>query len=204
VGRALTFSAFTTAGCRATHLRPAPDIPRPLPSRQPPSVPATGSGRSPDRPGCWYPRKTRAGHQPVPARLVGLLRYGNSDHSFDKISHYATTASRGSSASATNRPDMGGSHRLPVAEPARADQLNGPSSRHDHRPCDRDAECPPVKNVGEPCAGKSHARFDVGGGGNRPVGYAVRPRRLPPTLPPPRDWSHDTWSPKLKRASTTV
>jgi hypothetical protein len=29
---------------------------------------------------------------------------------------------------------------------------------------DRDAECHPVKNGGEPCAGISHARFDVGGG----------------------------------------
>jgi hypothetical protein len=46
---------------------------------------------------------------------------------------------------------------------------------------------PPVKNVGEPCAGEPHARFDVGGG--RKPGQSARParpRRLPPTLPPPR------------------
>jgi hypothetical protein len=44
---------------------------------------------------------------------------------------------------------------------------------------------PPVKNVGEPCAGEPHARFDAAAGGNRPVGHAVRPKRLPPTLPEP-------------------
>jgi hypothetical protein len=31
-----------------------------------------------------------------------------------------------------------------------------------------------VKNVGEPCAGKSHARFDVGGG--RKPGQSAQPR----------------------------
>ena len=42
---------------------------------------------------------------------------------------------------------------------------------------------PPVKNVGEPCAGEPHARFEVAAGGNRnqsavPHGTG----RLPPTL----------------------
>ena len=43
---------------------------------------------------------------------------------------------------------------------------------------------PAVKNVGEPCAGESHARFEVAVGGNRAsrTNIAVRPRRLLPTL----------------------
>jgi hypothetical protein len=43
---------------------------------------------------------------------------------------------------------------------------------------------PAAKNVGEPCAGESHARFEVAAGGNRAsrTSVAVRPRRLPPTL----------------------
>jgi hypothetical protein len=35
--------------------------------------------------------------------------------------------------------------------------------------------CQPVNDVGEPCAGEPHARFDAAAGGNLgPVGYAVR------------------------------
>ena len=34
-------------------------------------------------------RPCRAGDQPVPARLGGYFRYGNSAHAFDKISNYA-------------------------------------------------------------------------------------------------------------------
>ncbi len=42
---------------------------------------------------------------------------------------------------------------------------------------------PTVKNVGEPCAGEPHARFDAAAGGNQASRHnAARPRRLPPTL----------------------
>ena len=35
--------------------------------------------------------------------------------------------------------------------------------------------CQPVNDVGEPCAGEPHARFDAAAGGTPgPVGYAVR------------------------------
>src|SRR3954466_12908551 len=44
---------------------------------------------------------------------------------------------------------------------------------------------PPVKNVGEPCAGEPHARFDGGREETRPVGKPVRPRSLPSTRPEP-------------------
>jgi hypothetical protein len=44
---------------------------------------------------------------------------------------------------------------------------------------------PAVKNIGEPCAGEPHARLEGRREQTRPVGYAVRPRRLPPTLPLP-------------------
>jgi hypothetical protein len=49
---------------------------------------------------------------------------------------------------------------------------------------------PPVKNVGEPCAGEPHARFDVGGGRKpgqsakpRGPGASRRPYRHPPRQP---------------------
>ena len=48
---------------------------------------------------------------------------------------------------------------------------------------------PTVKNVGEPCAGEPHARFDGGREETRPVGYAARPRRLPSTRPLPTRYS---------------
>ena len=46
---------------------------------------------------------------------------------------------------------------------------------------------PTVKNVGEPCAGEPHARFDVAAGGNQAsrARTAARPRRLPSTRPLP-------------------
>jgi hypothetical protein len=44
---------------------------------------------------------------------------------------------------------------------------------------------PTVKNVGEPCAGEPHARFDGGREETRPVGKTARPRRLPSTRPLP-------------------
>jgi hypothetical protein len=43
---------------------------------------------------------------------------------------------------------------------------------------------PAVKNVGEPCAGEPHARFEVAAGGNQTsrASMAVQSRRLSPTL----------------------
>jgi hypothetical protein len=41
---------------------------------------------------------------------------------------------------------------------------------------------PPVKNVGEPCAGKSHARFDAAAGGN-PASRLSRAAKAPPADP---------------------
>jgi hypothetical protein len=43
---------------------------------------------------------------------------------------------------------------------------------------------PTAKNVGEPCAGEPHARFEVAAGGNRVLSrsWPCEPWRLPPTL----------------------
>jgi hypothetical protein len=50
-----------------------------------------------------------------------------------------------------------------------------------------------VNDVGEPCAGEPHARFDAAAGGNPgPVGSGrAAPGRLPPTLPSSRA-DHET------------
>ncbi|MBV9165449.1 MAG: hypothetical protein JO342_04785 [Solirubrobacterales bacterium] len=119
----------------------------------------------------------------------GYFRYGNSDHSFDKISHYATDRL---ARFVGKRHKRGWGYGMNVVAYQSHNRLglinlNGPSSRHDPTGRgDRDTECPPVKNAGEPCAGKAHAQFDVGGG--RKPGQSAknaRPRRLPPTLPRP-------------------
>ena len=46
---------------------------------------------------------------------------------------------------------------------------------------------PAVKNVGEPCAGEPHARFDVAAGGNQASRPAVR-RQAPPADPTATMW----------------
>src|SRR5216684_1080187 len=46
-----------------------------------------------------------------------------------------------------------------------------------------DGRMPAVKDVGEPCAGEPHARFEVAAGGNRcQSATAARCCRLPPSL----------------------
>ena len=51
--------------------------------------------------------------------------------------------------------------------------------------------CQPVNDVGEPCAGEPHARFDAAAGGNpQSVGYAARVGKPPadPTSRERRRW----------------
>ena len=95
----------------------------------------------------------------------GDFRYGNSAREFNKINHYAVDRL---ARFIGKRHKRGWGYGMKVVG---YQSHNGsgwslstePSSRHDPTGRgDRDAECPPVKNVGEPCAGKSHARFDVG------------------------------------------
>jgi hypothetical protein len=48
-----------------------------------------------------------------------------------------------------------------------------------------------VNDVGEPCAGEPHARFDAAAGGNPgPVGYAAR---SPDASRRPYDWAASRW-----------
>ena len=49
---------------------------------------------------------------------------------------------------------------------------------------------PTVKNVGEPCAGKSHARFEVAAGGNQAsrLRRAAQAPLADPTTPRHRGW----------------
>src|SRR5688500_17560403 len=61
-----------------------------------------------------------------------------------------------------------------------------PSSRHAHTgPGEGDSRMPAVKNVGEPCAGEPHARFEVAAGGNRASrAITCRAVQAPPVDPP--------------------
>src|SRR5712691_9202933 len=54
-----------------------------------------------------------------------------------------------------------------------------------YRATKADSRMPPVKNVGEPCAGEPHARFEVAAGGNRNQSAIVVWNWAPPADPTP-------------------
>ena len=187
--RGWTSSAFITAGCAATPRARGICASSPAgPHGRPCSTPAIGSVRSRTGAGCLCPSSEIV--QDVNRFLrgwSGYFRYGNSARLFDKITTTRGTASRGSSPSATNA--AGVRHEVVVYQsPDRLGliNLNGTIvAPRPNRPWRPGPECRPVKNVGEPCAGEPHARFDVAAGGNQASRQAARPRRLPPTLPRP-------------------
>jgi Group II intron, maturase-specific domain len=118
----------------------------------------------------------------------GDFRYRNSDHSFDKISHYATERPA-RFVGKRHRRGWGYTMKLVAYQsPSRLGliNLNGTHRRPaTNRPWRPGRECTPVKNVKEQCAGKSHGRFDVGDG-TKP-GQSARPRTPAPPADPPRD-----------------
>jgi hypothetical protein len=92
---------------------------------------------------------------------VGYFRYGNSTRVFDKIrSPGSARAVPGQTAQAWPRLGLepGG---LPITGPARTDLPPRDRRRPQAQPAlAGSSRTPPVKNVGEPCAGEPHARFD--------------------------------------------
>ena len=115
---------------------------------------------------------------PVLRGWGNYFRYGNSAAKFVRIDAYVNErlAILASAKHGLHRPQLGRPLQLRVGEPAR------------RLPPDRNSEpnacvCQPVNDVGEPCAGEPHARFDAAAGGNPgPVGQAVR-SRTPPADP---------------------
>ncbi len=110
----------------------------------------------------------------------GYFRYGNSAGMFDAISQYALERLAGFVAKRHKRSRQWGMRlgNLRVTGQFRADHLVW--DRH----CPQalpvlagTGRTPTVKNVGEPCAGEPHARFD--GEGWKP---SLRPPRQPLTL----------------------
>ena len=93
---------------------------------------------------------------------AGYFRYGNSAHAFDKIRNYALMRLAlfiGEAAQA--RPGLG----LHVASTDRpTSSAWSPSTESSSHPDPTgpggSSRTPPVKGVGEPCAGEPHARFD--------------------------------------------
>src|SRR6266496_4227196 len=57
-----------------------------------------------------------------------------------------------------------------------------------YRATKADSRMPPVKDVGEPCAGEPHARFEVAAGGNRNQSAIVVWNWAPPADPTPGFW----------------
>ncbi len=111
---------------------------------------------------------------------VGYFRYGNSARPFDKIRplrDHAARALRGQTAPSAHAATAGGSS--PTSRPNRMGLINLNGTRHrTHDPTGRGGKSrmPAVKDVGEPCAGEPHARFD----GGREETNASRPRRTAP------------------------
>src|SRR5215211_3163420 len=72
-------------------------------------------------------------------------------------------------------------YRAAKADPGRRFQGAVVSSRANNP--GGSSRTPAVKDVGEPCAGEPHARFEVAAGGNQTsrAHTAARTRRLPPT-----------------------
>ena len=187
--RASTSSASITAACAAAPAAPGTSPSSPAgPHVRRCSTPATASVRLTARERLLLPVEEVV--QDVNRFLrgwAGYFRYGNSARPFDKIDRYAVDAAR---ALRGQTPPDADELRLEVVayqSPNRMGliNLNGPSSRHDRTGRGGRSRMPAVKDVGEPCAGEPHARFD----GGREETSASRPtprgaRRLPPTRPP--------------------
>ena len=107
------------------------------------------------------------------------FRYGNSGRKFlaDRQLRPRTPREARQPQARTHGTQLGHPLQPRVAEPARRLPPNRNGETHD-------CVCQSVNDVGEPCAGEPHARFDAAAGGNPgPVGTAARsPKRLPPTL----------------------
>ena len=93
---------------------------------------------------------------------AGYFRYGNSAHTFDKIRSYALMRVALFMGKRHQRGRAWGfARRLPITQPARPDLPQRNRRRPQAQPgLAGSGRTPPVKDVGEPCAGEPHARFD--------------------------------------------
>ena len=98
---------------------------------------------------------------PVLRGWGNYFRYGNSAAEVrpDRRLRQRTPRDPGQRQARTPRPQLGHPLQLRVGQPARrlSPQRNGATNA---------CVCQPVNDVGEPCAGEPHARFDAAAGGN--------------------------------------
>jgi hypothetical protein len=100
---------------------------------------------------------------------AGYFRYGNSARTFDKITLHALNRLARFVAKRHKRSWRYGWKAVAYQSPNRLGliNLNGTIvAPRPNRPTRPGRRMPTAKNVGEPCAGKSHARFDAAAGGN--------------------------------------
>jgi RNA-directed DNA polymerase len=137
-------------------------------------------------------RAGRQGDQRLPARLRGVLSLRqllDQARPDQPLRGRTPRAVRGQAPQARARPRLATTRRL--AQPHGADRSQWNHRRPQTTGLAGQAECRPVKNVGEPCAGEPHARFDAAAGGNqhqsgqhgRAVPSASRRPYLDPTRP---------------------
>ena len=103
---------------------------------------------------------------------AGYFRYGNSARHFNLIEHHAHNrlgAVQWPNATIGRGATAGRSLHFQLAEPPGPDQprRNRRRAQTLTGPGEGDSRMPAVKNVGEPCAGEPHARFEVAAGGNQ-------------------------------------
>jgi len=148
-----------------------------------PSTPATGSASSRTGPGCWR-RPIRSCGKSTASCAAGPDTSGTATRPANSTRSAPSPwpGSRCSWPSATNAAGPGdAAGGLPGARPPRADLPHRNRRRPPARPgMAGPSRMPPVKDVGEPCAGEPHAR-STGGGWKRnprvtaPAAYPTAP-----------------------------
>ena len=110
---------------------------------------------------------------------AGYFRYGNSARHFDQIKHHAHDRLALVVAKRHQRSRGYGWWMVNYRSPDHLGLISldrEPSSRPGPSGPGGDSRMPAVKDVGEPCAGEPHARFD----GGREETNVSRPRRATP------------------------
>jgi hypothetical protein len=172
--RGSTFSASITVWCApGVEAEPSASYSWPAgPHVERPSTPATGYVSSRTEGGCWFLSKKSSGASTGSCaagpgssgsgtRLAPSTRSGSTRSTASEYSSGTFIANTGGGVSGGCYEARTNSAWSPQRIRRRSQTQPGLAGSH--------SRTPPVKNVGEPCAGEPHARFDVAGAGNGAV-----------------------------------
>ena len=131
---------------------------------------------------------------------AGYFRYGNSARHFNLIEHHAhnrLALLHGQTPSTIARLRVAAGH-IQLARSPGADQPLRNRRRAETPPglAREMSRMPAVKNVGEPCAGEPHARFEVAAGGNQTSRASTRRAVQAPLADPTKTRRWETKRPR--------